>query len=135
MQTTELSTQNLAALYELRAQEKAIKAKIDAIIDPATDEAVAYLAKDGEVRGEFTVPGVGTFQLQRTDVYDFSDYKKYKSDEAVKWRADAKDKLRYQNKVKSCTASMDGHIKTFLKLNPDKQPDEIKLTVKVIDKK
>ena len=128
-----MKTENLKALCELRTQEKAIKAQIDSISDAATTEAVAILAEKGLDRGEFTIPNVGTFQLQRTDVYDLSDHKKYKGEEAVNWRSKAKEKLRLQNKVKACTASMAGFVKTFLELNPDKEPDEIKLTVKVIE--
>ena len=101
--------------------------------DAATSEAVAILAAKGLEKGEFEIPGVGTFQLQRTDVYDLADHKKYKGEEAVNWRAKAKEKLRLQNLVKGCTASMAGFLKTFIDLNPDKEPDEIKLTVKVIE--
>ena len=127
-----MQTKNLQTLRSLRTQEKAIKAQIDAIIDAATQEAVAALAEQGLDRGEFQVPNVGTFQLQRTDVFDLSDYNKYKSEEAVNWRAKAKEKLRLQNLVKACTTTMAGFLKTFIELNPDKQPDEIKLTVKCI---
>ena len=128
-----MQTKNLQTLRTLRNQEKAIKAQIDKISGDATKEAVAILAKQGKDRGEFEVPGVGTFQLQRTDVFDLSDYNKYKSEEAVNWRAKAKEKLRLQNLVKACTTTMAGFLKTFTELNPDKQPDEIKLTVKVVD--
>ena len=128
-----MKTENLKLLRELRTQEKAIKAQIDSISDPATKEAVAILAAKGLDRGEFTIPNVGTFQLQRTDVFDLSDHKKYKGEEAVSWRTKAKEKLRLQNLVKARTALMAGYVKTFLELNPDKEPDEIKLTVKVID--
>ena len=128
-----MQTENLQTLRNLRNQEKAIKAQIDKISGDATKEAVAILAEQGKDRGEFEVPGVGTFQLQRTDVFDLSDYNKYKSEEAVNWRAKAKEKLRLQNLVKACTTTMAGFLKTFTELNPDKQPDEIKLTVKVID--
>ena len=128
-----MQTENLQTLRSLRNQEKAIKAQIDKISGGATKEAVAILAKQGKDRGEFEVPGVGTFQLQRTDVFDLSDYNKYKSEEAVNWRAKAKEKLRLQNLVKACTNTMAGFLKTFIELNPDKQPDEIKLTVKVVD--
>jgi len=38
-----------------------------------------------------------------------------------------------QNLVKARTAIMNGYVKTFVDLNPDKEPDEIKLTVKVIE--
>jgi hypothetical protein len=128
-----MQTENLETLRSLRNQEKAIKAQIDTVIDAATNEAVACLAEQGFDRGEFEVPGVGKFQLQRTDVFNLADYNKYKSEEAVNWRAKAKEKLRLQNLVKACTASMAGFLKTFTELNPDKEPDEIKLTVKVID--
>ena len=128
-----MKTENLEKMRELRTQEKAIKAGIDQIIDAATQEAVAILVEQGKDRGEFEVPGVGRFQLQRTDVFDFSDYNKYKTEEAVGWRAKAKEKLRLQNKVKGCTTTMAGFLKTFIELNPDKEPDEIKLTVKVVE--
>ena len=133
MNTTEFKTENLAALRELRIQEKAIKASIDSISDAATQEAVDILAAKGQEKGEFEIEGVGTFQLQRTDVFNLADHNKYKGEEAVNWRAKAKEKLRLQNLVKGCTASMAGFLKTFIDLNPDKEPDEIKLTVKVIE--
>ena len=128
-----MKTENLEKLRELRTQEKAIKAQIDSISDAATTEAVAILAAKGLDRGEFTIPNVGTFQLQRTDVFDFADYNKYKQEQAVKWRENAREKVKEQNLVKARTAIMNGYVKTFLELNPDKEPDEIKLTVKVID--
>ena len=132
MNTTEFKTENLAALRELRIQEKAIKASIDSVSDAATSEAVAILAAQGKDRGEFEIDGQ-KFQLQRTDVFDLADHKKYKGEEAVNWRKEAKEKLRLQNLVKGCTASMAGFLKTFIDLNPDKEPDEVKLTVKVIE--
>ena len=127
-----MQTENLKALRELRIQEKAIKASIDSISDAATQEAVDFLAAQGLVKGEFEIDGQ-KFQLQRTEVFDLADHKKYKGEEAVNWRAKAKEKLRLQNLVKGCTASMAGFLKTFVELNPDKEPDEIKLTVKVIE--
>ena len=133
MNTTEFKTENLAALRELRIQEKAIKARIDEISPKAADEAIAILAEKGQDRGEFEVEGVGTFQLQRTDIFNLADYNKYKGEEAVNWRSEAKKKIKAQNAAKACTASMAGFLKTFVELNPDKEPDEIKLTVKVID--
>ena len=128
-----MNTNNLKLLRSLRTQEKAIKARIDEISPKAADEAVAILAAKGLEKGEFTIPGVGTFQLQRTDVFNLADYNKYKGEEAVNWRLEAKKKIKAQNAAKACTAAMSGFLKTFVELNPDKQPDEIKLTVKVID--
>ena len=128
-----MQTENLKLLRELRTQEKAIKARIDEISTKAINEAVAILAEKGQDRGEFEVEGVGTFQLQRTDIFDFADYNKYKQEQAVKWRENAREKLKEQNLVKARTAIMNGYVKTFVELNPDKEPDEIKLTVKVIE--
>ncbi|MBQ7259405.1 MAG: hypothetical protein IJS57_05600 [Paludibacteraceae bacterium] len=124
---------NLKELRELRIQEKAIKARIDEISGKATDEAVAILEAQGEIKGEFEVEGVGKFQLQRTEVFDFADYHKYPQEQAVKWRENAKEKVREQNLVKARTAVMNGYMKTFVELYPDKEPDEIKLTVKVVE--
>ena len=127
-----MKTDNLKELRELRNQEKAIKARIDEISTEATNEAVAILAAKGLDRGEFEVNGQ-KFQLQRTEVFDFADYNKYKQEQAVKWRENVKEKVKEQNLVKARTAIMNGYVKTFVELYPDKQPDEIKLTVKVIE--
>ena len=128
-----MKTENLAALRELRIQEKAIKARIDAISDAAEQEAVAILAAQGREKGEFEIPNVGKFQLQRTNVFDFADYNKYKQQQAVLWRENAKEKIKEQNIVKARTAIMNGYMKTFVELYPDKEPDEIKITVKVVE--
>ena len=128
-----MKANNLKELRELRNQEKAIKARIDEISGKATDEAVAILAEKGLEKGEFEVEGVGKFQLQRTESFDFSDYRRYQQEQAVKWRENAKEKVKEQNLVKARTAVMNGYVKTFVELYPDKEPDEIKLTVKVIE--
>ncbi len=127
-----MKADNLKELRELRIQEKAIKARIDAVSNDAEQEALAILAAQGKDRGEFEVDGQ-KFQLQRTDVFNFSDYRRYPQEQAVKWRENAKEKVREQNLVKARTAVMNGYMKTFVELYPDKEPDEIKLTVKVIE--
>ena len=127
------NTTNLKELRELRIQEKAIKARIDEISGKATEEAVTILAAKGLKKGEFEVEGVGKFQLQRTESFDFVDYRRYPQEQAVKWRDNAKEKTKEQNLVKARTAVMNGYVKTFVELYPDKEPDEIKLTVKVIE--
>ena len=128
-----MKADNLKELRELRNQEKAIKARIDEISTEATNEAVAILAAKGLEKGEFEVEGVGKFQLQRTESFDFSDYHRYPQEQAVKWRENAKEKVKEQNLVKARTAVMNGYVKTFVELYPDKEPDEIKLTVKVVE--
>ena len=128
-----MKTDNLKELRKLRNQEKAIKARIDEISGKATEEAVTILAAKGMRKGEFEVEGVGKFQLQRTESFDFADYRRYPQEQAVKWRENAKEKLKEQNLVKARTAVMAGYVKTFVELYPDKEPDEVKLTVKVIE--
>ena len=54
-------------------------------------------------------------------------------EQAVKWRENAKEKVKEQNLVKARTAVMAGYVKTFVELYPDKEPDEVKLTVKVVE--
>ena len=127
-----MKTDNLKELRSLRNQEKAIKARIDEISDAATQEAVEILAAKGQEKGEFEIDGQ-KYQLQRTEVFDFADYHKYQQEQAVKWRENAKEKVKEQNLVKARTAIMNGYVKTFVELYPDKQPDEIKLTVKVVE--
>ena len=123
---------NLNLLRELRVQEKALEARINEVMPAAVQEAVKALASKGLDRGEFGLLGVGTFQVQRTDVLDFKDYNRYKDPEAVEWRKKKKDKDKYQKHAKACTATMDGLIKTYFQLHPDAEPDEVKLVLKVI---
>ena len=124
---------NLSELRELRNQEKAIKARIDEISTAASNEAVAILAAKGLEKGEFEVEGVGKFQLQRTDVFDFTDYHRYKDEDAVRWRQ--KKAAQDQNKKYSAalTKEMKAIIDAFVATHSDWEPDDVKTTVKVID--
>ena len=132
MQPTELSTTNLATLHDLRAQEKALKARIESVSDAATTEAVAILAAEGKDRGEFTIPGVGTFQLQRTDVIDMTNYNRYKGEDAIRWRQKNEQKEQSRKYQAALTREMKGITDAFVATHPDWSPDEIKLVVKVI---
>ena len=129
-----MKAENLKELRTLRNEIKEREARISQISDAATQEAVAILAAKGQEKGEFEVEGVGKFQLQRTEVFDFSDYRRYPQEQAVLWRENAKEKVKEQNLVKARTAVMAGYVKTFVELYPDKEPDEVKLTVKIIEK-
>ena len=124
-----METNKLKELRTLREQEKAIKARIDAISDEATQEAVA-LAPDG---GEFEVEGIGTFQLQMTEVIDMANAHRYKGEEAKRWRALAGQRDFAKKTASAYTKEMAAIVKAFIKTHPDWVPDEIKLTVKVIE--
>ena len=128
-----MNTNNLKELRELRIQEKALKARIDSISDAATEEAVAILAAKSLEKGEFTIPGVGTFQLQRTDVIDMSNFKRYKGEDAIRWRQKNEQKEQSRKYQAALTKEMKGITDAFVATHPDWDPDEIKLTVKVID--
>ena len=125
-----MQTENLKLLRSLRTQEKALKARIDEVSGEAAKEALE-IAPEG---GEFEVEGVGTFQLQLTEVIDFSDYHRYKGEDAVRWR----EKKAAQDQAKKYSAAltkeMKGIVDAFVAKNPDWEPDEIKATVKVIEK-
>ena len=75
---------NLSELRELRKQEKAIKARIEAISDEANKEAFIILAKENKDRGEFSADG-HKFQVQLTPVIDMSDFRRYKGEDAIRW--------------------------------------------------
>ena len=124
---------NLMELRTLRAEETAIKARINEIAGAAAQEAVDILAAEGRDRGQFTTPDGSIFQLQRTDVFDFNDYHKYKDDSCILWRKYAKVKADIQNHVKSYTQKMASCIKDWVQIHPDKEPDKVLLTVKVVD--
>lgn len=127
-----MQTTNLKELRELRTQEKALKARIDEIIPLAANEAVAILSSKGLDRGEFDVEGVGTFQLQHTDVIDMTNYNRYKGEDAIRWRQKNEQKEQSRKYQAALTREMKGITDAFVATHPDWTPDEIKLTVKVI---
>ena len=127
--------ENLMELRTLRAEEKAIKARINEIAGAAAQEAVDILAEEGRDRGQFTTPDGSTFQLQRTDVFDLTDYNKYKGEDCILWRESLKEKQDLQEQVKACTTKMDGLLKSWQTKHKDWEPDEVQLTVKVVDQK
>ena len=127
-----MNTQNLLELRTLRLQEKAIKARILEISDAAESEAVAILAAKGLDRGEFTVDD-HHFQLQRTDVIDMSDFRRYKGEDAIRWRAKKEAQDQSKKYSAALTKEMKAIIDSFTAQHPDWEPDGIQLVVKVID--
>ena len=125
--------ENLMELRTLRAEEKAIKARINEISGAAAQEAVDILAAENRDRGQFTTPDGSTFQLQRTDVYDLTDYNKYKGEDCIIWRETLRAKKDLQEQVKGHTAKMDGLLKSWQSNHKDWEPDEVQLTVKVVE--
>lgn len=122
--------ENLAALRELRIQEKAIKAQIDTVKPLAIEEAKTLAPEDG---GKFPVEGIGEFVLDVIPVYDLADYRRYKEDEAKQWRADKREQRSARTMASSYTASMRTLMNNFIKLySATKQPDSIDYNIKCV---
>ena len=118
----------LQELRELRNTIKAAEARIDQISNQATEEAVA-LAPNG---GEFTADG-HRFQLQKTQVIDMTDYNRYKGEDAKRWRQKKAAQDQAKKYSAALTKEMKGIVDAFVAQHPNWEPDEIKLTVKVIE--
>ena len=118
----------LQELRELRNTIKACEARIDKISDQATKEALS-LAPNG---GEFTDEG-HTFQLQRTNVINMSNFKRYKGKDAQRWREKANAKANAKAYTAALTKEMKGIVDAFIKQHPDWESDDITLTVKCLD--
>ena len=123
-----MNTQNLSELRELRNTIKACEARINEISDAATEEALA-LVPDG---GEFIVEG-HTFQLQKTDIIDMSNYNRYKGEDAVRWRKKKAAQDQAKKYSSALTKEMKGIIEAFVAQHPEWEPDDTKLTVKCLD--
>ena len=128
-----MKTDNLKELRELRNQEKAIKARIDEISTEATNEAVAILAAQGEIKGKFLVEG-HHFELRRAETFDFvGKPQKYTMPEGVAFR----QKTAEQAVLKSQSSVITKILKTlrdnFPTLHPNINPDSIDYTVVCVD--
>ena len=127
-----MNTQNLLELRDLRAQEKAIKARIEQISDDATKEALSILARDNKDHGELIADG-HKFQVQMTTVIDMSDFRRYKGEDAIRWRT----KKEAQDQTKKYSAALTKEMKAitdgFIAMHPDWTPDDTKVTIKCID--
>ncbi len=128
-----METTNLKELRSLRNTIKACEARIDEISDTATNEAVAILAEHNLDRGEFTDEDGLRYQLQRTDVIDMSNYNRYKSEDAVRWRKKNEAREQSRKYTAALTREMKGITDAFAAQHPEWQPDDIKLVLKVLD--
>ena len=121
------SVSPLTELWSLRNTIKAAEERITQISDQAIAEALEHTQK-----GEFVHDG-HKYQLQRTDVFDMSNYNRYKGEDTIRWRTKKEAQAQARKYASALTKEMDAIIKSFITLHPDWTPDETKLTVKVID--
>lgn len=121
------SVSPLTELWSLRKLIAACETRIKEISDDALHEALEYTQK-----GEFIHEG-HKYQLQRTEVFDMSNYNRYKGEDAIRWRSKKEAQATARKYAAALTKEMDAIVKSFVTLHPDWTPDEVKLTVKVID--
>ena len=121
------SVSPLTELWSLRKLIAACETRIKEISDDAIAEALTYTES-----GQFMHEG-HTFQIQQTDVFDMSNYNRYKGEDAIRWRTKKEAQAQARKYASALTKEMDAIVKSFITLHPDWTPDEVKLTVKVID--
>ena len=121
------SVSPLTELWSLRKLIAACETRIKEISDDAIAEALTYTES-----GQFMHEG-HTFQIQQTDVFDMSNYNRYKGEDTIRWRTKKEAQAQARKYASALTKEMDAIVKSFITLHPDWTPDEVKLTVKVID--
>ena len=120
------SVSPLTELWSLRKLIKAAEERLKEISNDALQEALTYTES-----GQFLHDG-HTFQLQQTCTFDFSDYHRYNTPDAAAWREKQREKAELQKRVSALTASMKTIMDNYAVLY-DKEPDETKLIIKVIE--
>ena len=117
-----METTNLKQLRELRAQEKAIKARINEISTAASNEAVAILAAQGLEKGKFTLEGIGDFVLDKDPILEKDpenpndtapDIHTSRDENAVNYRKHLKEQKGYKTQAASLTKTIKGFYDAF----------------------
>ena len=122
-----MKTENLKKLRELRTQEKAIKASIENVMPLAKEEA-KLIHPEG---GKFSIDGVGEFVMDIVPVYNLDDYRRYKEQDAIDYRAAKRAKTKLDAQSKQKTAQMRAARDSFALLT-DKEPDSVSYNLKCI---
>ena len=116
-----MNTENLKKLRELRAQEKAVKARIESVKPLAIEEAKA-LCPDG---GKFPVEGVGEFILDINPVLEKDpkdkDFDQYtgpniltsRDEDALAYRQNLRQQKVYKSQVAAYTKIIKGFYDAF----------------------
>lgn len=119
MNTTEIKTENLKALRELRIQEKALKAQLDIVLPLAKDEAKIITANQG---GKFTIDGVGDFVLDVNPILEKDpenpndtapDIFTSRDENAIAYRKNLKEQNGYKAQASALTKTIKGFYDAF----------------------
>ena len=119
METTEIKTENLKALRELRIQEKALKAAIDQVLPLAKNEAIIITANQG---GKFSVDGIGEFVLDVNPILEKDpenpndtapDIFTSRDESAVAYRKNLKEQNGFKAQAAALTKTIKGFYDAF----------------------
>ena len=133
---------SLAQMHVIALLNDAVESFTKAIMPDAISQALAILAAENRTSGEFrhevlassnhTKPAA--YQIQMTDVYDLDDYHRYKDEEAVAWREAKKKRNDYRAQASAQTGIMAAQLEAYTTNHKDKEPDEVKVTLKCLRK-
>ena len=121
----------LTQTFHLRQLIKACEDRITELSDEAIQQAVEILNQESRVQGEFVFEG-NKFQLQRTEVYDLTNYNRYKDEESQRWRTKKAAQDNAKKYSAALTREMKGILDGFVATHPDWTPDEVKCILKCI---
>ena len=118
------------ALHELidACKERMTEIKLDAVA------LAQQVMQENNVEGsEFEYKGK-CYQLTVDENFDFTNYSKYNDATAALWRAKADEQKGLKSKVSALTSEMKGLLKSWRLLHPNRTPDSISYTFKVLSK-
>ena len=133
----------LALMHFIMMLDDARDTFVNAIMPDAIANGQAILAEDNRTCGEFQSLVLtsgnhlkqATFQIQDKSTFDFDNYSKYRSAEAVTWRKAEKKRNDLRTQASAQSVIMAAQMKAFAKANPDKKPDLPNIILKCIRKK
>lgn len=131
---------SLAQMHIIAQLNDAVESFTKSITPDAISQAHAILAADnrtsGELRHEVLTSSnhtkLATFQIQMTDVFNLDDYHKYKDAEAVSWREAKAKRDNFRAQASAQTGIMAAQMKAYIENHKDKEPDDIKVSLKCL---
>ena len=133
----------LAMMHIIMMLDDARDTFVNIIQPDATAQGQAILAEENRTCGEFQSLVLtsgnhlkqASFQIQDKSTFDFDNYSKYRSAEAVTWRKAKKKRNDLRTHASAQSVIMAAQMKAFIKANPDKKPDLPNIILKCIREK
>jgi len=133
---------SLAQMHIITLLNDAIESFTKSITPDALNQALAILDAENRTSGECQHEvltsskhtKLATYQIQMTDVFDLDDYRKYKDAEAVAWREAKRKRDDFRAQASAQTSIMAAQMSAYSTNHKDKEPDDIKVTLKCLRK-